>query len=181
MSSAYPKGSPLVADVSSAVNELTENGKILEMEQNWSRNEPIRAGPDNSINSITISLQSFKGLFAITGGVTAVCLLIFIASYLYKYRDFHQRISNSQTTIWSKVVAISRHFDQRPLSSCQPQDKLPESGITHNNSSENSIQPTDLPIHHHPNSNDIVSSAPEDVQDASGTIHYSNLEDMSAA
>ncbi|KAM3267799.1 hypothetical protein P3S67_031784 [Capsicum chacoense] len=178
---SFPKGSPLVADVSRAIVELTENGKILEMEQNWLRNEPSCAGPDDSMNSITISLQSFKGLFAITGGVTAVCLLIFIASYFYKYRDFHRRISNSRTTIWSKVVAVCRHFDQRSLSSGQPQDKLPESGVTHNNSSENSIQPTDLPTHHHSNSNDIVSSAPEDVQDASGTIHYSNLEDMSAA
>ncbi|MCD7454688.1 Glutamate receptor ionotropic, delta-2 [Datura stramonium] len=134
---AFPKGSPLVADVSRAVIELTENGKILEMEQNWLRNEPTCAGPDDSMNAVTISLQRFKGLFAITGGVTAVCLLIFIASYLYKYRDFHRRISNSRITIWSKVVAICRHFDQRSLSSSrQPQDKLPEAGIIHNISSE---------------------------------------------
>ncbi|XP_060206071.1 glutamate receptor 2.8-like isoform X1 [Lycium barbarum] len=96
---AFPKGSPLVADVSRAVIELTENGKILAMEQNWLKNEPNCAGPDDSMNSITISFQSFKGLFAITGGVTAVCLLIFIASYLYKYRDFHRSISNSRITI----------------------------------------------------------------------------------
>ncbi|KAJ8553182.1 hypothetical protein K7X08_023860 [Anisodus acutangulus] len=61
----FRKGSPLVADVSRAVIELTENGKILEMEQNWLRNERTCAGPEDSMNSITISLQSFKGLFAI--------------------------------------------------------------------------------------------------------------------
>ncbi|CAN4089250.1 unnamed protein product [Withania somnifera] len=177
---AFPKGSPLVADVSRAVIELIENGKILEMEQSWLSNEPACAGQEDSMNSITISLQSFKGLFAITGGVTAGCLLIFIANYLYKYRDFHRRISNSQTTIWSKVVAICRHFDQRSLSSRQPQDKLSEAGIIHNSSSENSIQPTDLPGNHS-NSNEIVSSAPEEVHDASGTVHHSNSEDMSAA
>ncbi|XP_049356240.1 glutamate receptor 2.8-like [Solanum verrucosum] len=165
---AFPKGSPLVADVSRAVIELTENGKILEMEQNWLRNEPTCAGQEESMNSITISLQSFKGLFAITGGVTAICLLVFIASYLYRYRDFHGRISNSPITIWSKVVAICRHFDQRSLSSgLSPQDKLPEATII---CSENSIQPTDLPRSH-----EIVSFAPED---ASGAIH---LEDMSSA
>lgn len=163
--------------MSRAVIELTENGKILEIEQNWLSNEPTCAGQEGSMNSITISLQSFKGLFAITGGVAAVCLLIFIASYLYKYRDFHRRISNSPITIWSKVVAICRHFDQRSLSSGQPQDKLPEARIIHNSSSENSIQLTDLP-RNHSNSNEIVSSAPEEVHDASGTIHCSNLEDM---
>ncbi|OIT38033.1 glutamate receptor 2.8 [Nicotiana attenuata] len=176
----FPKGSPLVADVSRAVIELTENGKIMEMEQHWLRNEQTCAGPDDNMNSITISLQSFKGLFAITGGVTAVSLLIFIASYLYKYRDFHRRVSNSRITIWSKVVAICRHFDQRDLSSGQPQDKLPESGISPNTSSENSVQPPNLP-RNHSNSNEIVSSAPEELHDATtATIHSSNLEDMSA-
>ncbi|KAK4365779.1 hypothetical protein RND71_013659 [Anisodus tanguticus] len=177
---AFRKGSPLVADVSRAVIELTENGKILEMEQNWLRNEPTCAGPEDSMNSITISLQSFKGLFAITGGVTAVCLLIFIGSYLYKYREFHRRISNSRITIWSKVVAICRHFDQRSLSFREPQDKLPEAGIMQNSSSENSVQPTDFP-RNHSNSGEIVSSAPEEVRDASATIHCLNLEDISAA
>lgn len=173
---AFPKGSPLVADVSRAVIELTENGKILEMEQNW-LSEATCARQENSMNSIAISLQSFKGLFAITGGVTSVCLLIFIASYLYRHRDFHRRISNSRITIWSKVVAICRHFDQRSLSSEQPQDKLPEARIIHNSCSETCVQPTDLPGNHS-NANEIVS---EEVNDGSGTVHCSYLQDMSCA
>lgn len=165
--------------MSRAVIELTENGKILEMEQHWLSNEQTCAGPDDNMNSITISLQSFKGLFAITGGVTAVSLLIFIASYFYKYRDFHRRVSNSRITVWSKVVEICRHFDQRDLSSGQPQDKLPESEISPNTSAENSVQPPILP-RNHSNSNEIVSSAPEELHDATtATIHCSNLENMS--
>lgn len=110
----FPKGSPLVADVSRAIIKLTENKRITEI---MSRQiTPCREDGlelSDYASKITIKLKSFKILFFITGGITATCLVLFLASYLYQNRDFVQRISNSGATTWSKIRAMCRHFDQR--------------------------------------------------------------------
>ncbi|XP_060206070.1 glutamate receptor 2.8-like [Lycium barbarum] len=113
----FPKGSPLVADVSRAVIKLTENGEMLDIQREWSIDDPTCNGPDSIETSVSVSLQSFKGLFAITGTITSSCVLIFIVSYVYKNRCSLQQILNSRTTTWSKIKEIGRHFDQRDLSS----------------------------------------------------------------
>ncbi|KAK4485686.1 hypothetical protein RD792_008330 [Penstemon davidsonii] len=107
---AFQKGSPLVADVSRAVIELTENHRLSEIEERWMKDKL-----NNESDSVTeATLTNFAALFGITGGITTICLLVFIASFLYKNRDFVKRtISNSSETSWSKARAICKHFDQR--------------------------------------------------------------------
>ncbi|KAL2539079.1 Glutamate receptor 2.2 [Abeliophyllum distichum] len=112
----FPKGSPLVAHVSRAILELTENGRISELERQWFKNPTCKA--DDTITSTSVSLKSFKTLFGITCSITTSCLIVFLITYLYKNRDFIRRISNSSITIWSKARAISRHFEQRDPKFC---------------------------------------------------------------
>nr|GMC73067.1 glutamate receptor 2.8-like [Ipomoea batatas] len=122
----FPRGSPLVADVSRAVIELTENGRILEIGNQGLRNEATCTGPDSTqLGSTSVKLQCFKGLFAITGGITGSCLLVFLVSYFYQNRTCLQTILDSKTTVWSKFVAICRHFDQRDTSA-DPKEKIPD-------------------------------------------------------
>lgn len=111
----FPKGSPLVADVSRAIIELTDNGRISEIKGRWISDSCSEDGvqPSDYADQSTIKLESFKILFAITGGITATCLVVFLASYLYQNRGFIQRISNSGTTTRSKIRAMCKHFDQR--------------------------------------------------------------------
>ncbi|KAL8458831.1 hypothetical protein ACS0TY_036366 [Phlomoides rotata] len=110
----FPRGSPLIADVSRAIIQLTDSGRISEI-----MSRQIKPCHEDGLElseyagKITIKLESFKILFAITGGITATCLVAFLASYLYENRDFVQRISNSGATTWSKIRAMCRHFDQR--------------------------------------------------------------------
>ncbi|KAK4485687.1 hypothetical protein RD792_008331 [Penstemon davidsonii] len=107
---AFQKGSPLVADVSRAVIKLTENHRLSEIEERWMNNK-LNNGPDSFKKA---TLTNFAALFGITGGITTICLLVFMAAFLYKNRDFVQRIiSNSSETSWSKARAICKHFDQR--------------------------------------------------------------------
>ncbi|KAI3455711.1 hypothetical protein Pfo_012374 [Paulownia fortunei] len=111
----FPKGSPLVADVSRAIIKLTDNRRISEIKEHWIRHSACNEDKPDPSNALwnNIGLSSFKILFGITGGITATCLVVFLVSYLYKNRDFIQRISNSGTTTWSKVLAMCKHFDQR--------------------------------------------------------------------
>nr|GMC77374.1 glutamate receptor 2.8-like [Ipomoea batatas] len=109
-----------------AVIELTENGRILEIGNQGLRNEATCTGPDSTqLGSTSVKLQCFKGLFAITGGITGSCLLVFLVSYFYQNRTCLQTILDSKTTVWSKFVAICRHFDQRDTSA-DPKEKIPD-------------------------------------------------------
>ncbi|KAL0421400.1 UNVERIFIED_CONTAM: Glutamate receptor 2.8 [Sesamum latifolium] len=112
---AFTKGSALVADVSRTIIELTDNGRISEIKAHWIKDSTCNEDePGLSTASWkNIDLKSFKILFGITGAITATCLVVFLVTYLYKNRDFIQRISSSSTTIWSKVRALCKHFDQR--------------------------------------------------------------------
>ncbi|KAK3035567.1 hypothetical protein RJ639_034772 [Escallonia herrerae] len=99
----FPRGSPLVSDVSREVTKIIDN---------MSGYIPTCTGPENTVASNIISLESFAGLFAITGGVTMTCLLLFLVIYLLKNKDLVQRSS-----LWLSLCVMCRHFDQRDVSS----------------------------------------------------------------
>ncbi|KAF5949930.1 hypothetical protein HYC85_011923 [Camellia sinensis] len=111
----FPKGSPLVADVSRAVINITEGHKILDTEQQWFGN--TTCSKRNSFTSNSLTLQSFVGLFSITGCVIVLFLIVYIVKYIYGNIDLHKRIWDSSTTTWFRFCALCMHFDQRDLSS----------------------------------------------------------------
>ncbi|EYU21236.1 hypothetical protein MIMGU_mgv1a023982mg, partial [Erythranthe guttata] len=108
----FPKGSPLVADVSRTIIKLTDIHNISKIYEHWINSTCKEYNPSKD-SWTSVKLKSFKLLFAITGGITGTCLVVFLVSYLYNNRDFVRRISNSGTTTWSKLRAIFKHFDQR--------------------------------------------------------------------
>ncbi|KAL8466482.1 hypothetical protein ACS0TY_035534 [Phlomoides rotata] len=111
----FPEGSPLVADISRAIIDLMDNGRISEIKGRWISDSCSEDGvqPSDYADQSTIKLESFKILFAVTGGITATCLVVYLASYLYKNRGFVQRISSSGATTRAKIRAMCKHFDQR--------------------------------------------------------------------
>lgn len=110
----FPRGSPLVADVSRQIINLTDNHKISDIHGHWIKDsDPKTCTEDDTASWSDIKLRSFKILFGITGGITATCLVVFLLSYLYNNRDFIRRISNSGISTWSKIRALCQHFDQR--------------------------------------------------------------------
>ncbi|KAL7140521.1 hypothetical protein ABFS83_09G125100 [Erythranthe nasuta] len=108
----FPKGSPLVADVSRTIIKLTDGHNISKIYEDWIKPTCKEYNPSKD-SWTSVKLKSFTLLFAITGGITGTCLVVFLVSYLYNNRDFVWRISNSGATTWSKVRAIFKHFDQR--------------------------------------------------------------------
>ncbi|KAK4478598.1 hypothetical protein RD792_014086 [Penstemon davidsonii] len=141
----FEKGSPLVADVSRAVIKLTDNGRLLEIKQQWIK-EVNNEQKNKDSFELAASLEDFKALYGISVGIVATCLLVFIATYLYTNRDFVQRISNSNTTFWSKARAIGKHFDQRDPKSFRS-SKYREDGVDASPSTnENTRSSTVVPI-----------------------------------
>lgn len=139
----FQKGSPLVSDVSRAIISVTEGKKISEI-------DPVCADSGSSTGSNSVSLKSFEGLFAITGSVTATCLVVFLILYLYKNKLLLRRIiANSSSTTWSKICAVCRHFDNKDLLSFPFSRSIQDSKFQLDNSSPSSHSTPDMPQSSH--------------------------------
>ncbi|KAK4492158.1 hypothetical protein RD792_002955 [Penstemon davidsonii] len=75
---AFQKGSPLVHDMSRAIVELREKGKLQELENKWFTNQlsPDSGGTEPSQFN-TLSLDSFLGLFLLSGISKAIAIIVF--------------------------------------------------------------------------------------------------------
>ncbi|XP_022870411.1 glutamate receptor 2.9-like, partial [Olea europaea var. sylvestris] len=77
----FPKASPLIAGVSRAIIQLTENGHISDIGEKYFK--PECEAPDTAIKPSSVTLRSFQVLFGITAGVTLSCLGVSLIIYLY--------------------------------------------------------------------------------------------------
>ncbi|TXG55688.1 hypothetical protein EZV62_020944 [Acer yangbiense] len=89
---AFPKGSPLVPDISRAIARLREEGRLKTLEDYWfsyfSSNQPSAyMNQDSSSNPSSLSLERFGGLFLITGISSTLVLSIFFLCFVYRKRQ----------------------------------------------------------------------------------------------
>ncbi|GAU26660.1 hypothetical protein TSUD_314370 [Trifolium subterraneum] len=114
---AFPKGSPLVADISRAILNVTQGGKIKIIENTWFR-EPscLNSNTEIFLNN-NLGLESFWGLFLIAGIASLLALLIFVVTFLYQHKHILLN-NNSSTSIWGRIRILVRIFDQKDLN-CQ--------------------------------------------------------------
>nr|DAD27619.1 TPA_asm: hypothetical protein HUJ06_029087 [Nelumbo nucifera] len=91
----YPRGSPLVADVSRAVLNVTEGDKLAQIEQAWFGKQ-----------TYFLPMNSFWGLFLITGVASVSALVIF--SITFYCRNRHLVVN---------LVIMARRFDEKETSS----------------------------------------------------------------
>ena len=83
---AFQKGSPLVSEISRGIAKLREGGKLMMMEKKWFKSHQSTITKyQNSPNSRTLSLDSFWGLFIVTGVSSALALLWFMIYFLHEY------------------------------------------------------------------------------------------------
>ncbi|GLT85189.1 hypothetical protein SLE2022_033850 [Rubroshorea leprosula] len=108
----FPKGSPLVADVSRAISIVTDSGKMREIENKWFRKHCTDSS--TMVSSNRLDLGSFWGLFLIAGVAAALALIIFVADFLYKQRDV---LRGSEVSTWKRILQLLRNFDQKDPSS----------------------------------------------------------------
>nr|XP_034890040.1 glutamate receptor 2.8-like [Populus alba] len=113
---AFPKGSPLVPDVSRAVLNMTEGDQMKKIENAWFGKQSNCPDSSTSVTSNSLSLKSFWGLFLIAGVASLLALIIFIVMFVYKERKMLRPL-NSRISIRSTVRNFFRIFIQRDLKS----------------------------------------------------------------
>ncbi|TXG55692.1 hypothetical protein EZV62_020948 [Acer yangbiense] len=84
---AFPKGSPLVPNISRAIASLREEGKLKMLEDYWFSNQSLAfLNQDSSSNPSSLSLERFGGLFLITGISSTLVLSTFFLCFVYRKR-----------------------------------------------------------------------------------------------
>ncbi|KAF8021688.1 hypothetical protein BT93_G1976 [Corymbia citriodora subsp. variegata] len=107
---AFPKGSPLVPDVSRAVLKVMESPDMNLITKKWFGDQDECSEEDETtLASNSLPLDSFRGLFLIAAFASTSALFIFLINFFYENRH----ILASQETVKQKVAAIVKTFDQK--------------------------------------------------------------------
>ncbi|KAB1205092.1 Glutamate receptor 2.7 [Morella rubra] len=108
----FPKGSPLVSDVSRAILSVTEGGKLKEIESAWFGKETNNCPDSNTqVSSHSLTLASFWGLFLIAGVASLTALIFSLSVFLYKERYKIFAPSVAEVSIGGKIQRILTVFD----------------------------------------------------------------------
>ncbi|KAK3437305.1 hypothetical protein EUGRSUZ_C01874 [Eucalyptus grandis] len=110
----FPKGSPLVPDISRAILNVTEGPNMTKIEKAWFTSETNCLDSTPSISSNSLGLDSFWGLFLIAGVVALLALLIHMVMFVK--RNWHVVLSSS-ASLRQKIVALGRRFYERDINS----------------------------------------------------------------
>nr|POF07337.1 glutamate receptor 2.7 [Quercus suber] len=115
----FPQGSPFVPHMSRAILNVTQNrSKIQAIENKYfpsqltCEDQNTRISPD----SHSLGVDSFGGLFLITGIASTVSLLVYVFKLFYSHWPILSN-KNPADSYWSKLVKMAKHFDQKDLSS----------------------------------------------------------------
>ncbi|XP_031483731.1 glutamate receptor 2.7-like [Nymphaea colorata] len=119
---AFPKGSPLVSDISRAILNVTEGEQMAKIEKEWGMsNKTECANVETEKISSSLSLSSFWGLFLITGTTSLGALIIGTISILHQYNKRElgtfPSLDSEFKSLWRKLLDFVRYFDEKDLTS----------------------------------------------------------------
>ncbi|XP_050371259.1 glutamate receptor 2.7-like [Argentina anserina] len=118
LSFIFQKGSPITRDFTKAILELLENGEIKKLQNEWLTPEEECSGNSTSNQPRSLKLNSFSGLYVISGATSTFCFLLSLAIWMRRFQ-LHETnegsASPSDETIWNKTVRIVKLFKLRDL------------------------------------------------------------------
>ncbi|PRQ30094.1 putative periplasmic binding protein-like I [Rosa chinensis] len=112
----FPKGSPLIPDVSQAILNLTEGEKIMNIEDKWIKENSCKDSSTEKFYSSSLGLESFWVLFLIAGVASIIALLIFAASFIHKHKQVLMS-TDSRASKWKRIRTMFKIFNEKELSS----------------------------------------------------------------
>ncbi|XP_012091712.1 glutamate receptor 2.9 isoform X1 [Jatropha curcas] len=110
----FQKGSPITADVSKAILQLSENGQLRDLESEWI-SRPSECSSDAADSETeSLSVENFWGLYVISGATSTFCFLLCLIHLLNKYCHYQKEeqgnASPSDGSVWNKTVSLARYI-----------------------------------------------------------------------
>ncbi|XP_029128844.1 glutamate receptor 2.8 isoform X1 [Cajanus cajan] len=112
---AFHRKSPLVSYFSRAILNIIEDRDKFEGIKNkyfLTRIVP-KDQSASTADSPSLTVKSFAGLFIVTIITSFLSFLFYVFSFLYSQRSTLRSINYEQTSFWSLVVHIVKHFDRK--------------------------------------------------------------------
>ncbi|XP_062092124.1 glutamate receptor 2.7-like isoform X2 [Humulus lupulus] len=114
----FPKGSPLVSDVSTAILTITEDKTMNSIEYKWFGSQTSCPDLNTQVSSNSLGLESFWGLFLIVGIASFSSLMIYVAMFFYQHRKILRSFdTDPKVSIWRRICIVMRVFNQKDSSS----------------------------------------------------------------
>ncbi|KAH7518192.1 hypothetical protein FEM48_Zijuj09G0145500 [Ziziphus jujuba var. spinosa] len=108
----FRKGSPLVHDMSRAIEKLREEGELERLEIQWFKSKSISTFDDSSNVPSALNLKNFGGLFLISGFSSGLALILFLTLVFkekmqlpkpYKLGYLRQQVQDVRKYLFNKV------------------------------------------------------------------------------
>ena len=106
----FPKGSPLVPDVSRQIARLRESGRLNMLENGWFKSQTSLTSGDNTGNVRPLTPANFGGLFLISGILLVVAFLIFQIPLLSQYWQVVRNPIINRVRMWRQVHPFVKIF-----------------------------------------------------------------------
>ncbi|XP_078150469.1 glutamate receptor 2.7-like [Carex rostrata] len=127
---AFPKGSPLVADISRAILNITDGDEIIQLEKKWIGDSNCPSSGSITEESNSLNFLSFWGLFLITGVVSTTCLLIYAIMSFCKNRQKNTNVMSPKTSTDENTEALATmHQEEDQVDDAVAISPAPESDI----------------------------------------------------
>jgi hypothetical protein len=108
---AFPRDSPLAVDLSTAILELSENGDLQRIHEKWLNDRMTESqSQTNELDSDSLQVYSFSGLFLICGVACVITLAIHAGVLVHKYWE---HTASSQQAVLSSTDGSSRSSRSR--------------------------------------------------------------------
>ncbi|CAB4269250.1 unnamed protein product [Prunus armeniaca] len=108
----FPKGSKLVHDMSRQIQQMREEGKLIDMEKVWFHKRTIPMFDYTTSDPNTLNFHTFRGLFLITGVSSAFALFIFIIFPL-KERWYAVKKFRFRYRVREKLQCVRKFFSHK--------------------------------------------------------------------
>jgi ionotropic glutamate receptor len=82
---AFPIGSQLAVDISTAILQMSENGHLQQLTDYYLNSGNCGSSSGSTVSSNDLGLDTFWGLFLITGAVSVVCVLLYYARLIRQH------------------------------------------------------------------------------------------------
>ncbi|CAN6539666.1 unnamed protein product [Malus baccata var. baccata] len=101
---------------STAITKVRKGGKMEAIEDKWFKKNESCSNSNTAESSNTLSLDSFRGLFIVSGVASSLAILIFTAMFLYEHSHILTHV-DTEASFWTRIHEILRVYYGRDLTS----------------------------------------------------------------
>ncbi|XP_057833449.2 glutamate receptor 3.3 [Cryptomeria japonica] len=112
----FPKGSPLVSDISKAILNLSESKDMQEIRKRWLHSSESKCSLESGgVESNKLSLKNFWGIFLLTGCVSFLTLVYYLCRLIYRFVHKNEN-SSHVNSVSTRLRKFANYADKKEIS-----------------------------------------------------------------